>query len=304
MRIHYTSLAFPSTYAFSRTAWLNTTWDDVLWAALTIGRPSTYHILRHGPASFHEAIFRLSLIRMALSEDGYGHLRRTSAFASLDPTEKGMVSYFLGMTFTKLFAAELLVTPWLLHLDVFKSVLNPTVLGRSRPDLVGLSASGEWFVFESKGRSNPPSRHDRQKAKGQAQRLVSVGGTPTTLHVGSFAFFRSGTLEFFWADPQPKIGKPIETPTPRQEWKYYYECAMSLAEEPTESSLATERERADVEVQIHPGIRQRLEAGQFSEAHDLAVEISDELRSLGYQPDGLRVIAGDEWRLIREDLEF
>ena len=99
--IDYQSRSFPS-YSFG-SGTLKTSWDALLWAAITIGRPSTYHVFRYGPPSFHEAIFRLSLIRMAVEQDWNDHLRRTNAFAALDPTEKGMVSYFLGMALCKLF---------------------------------------------------------------------------------------------------------------------------------------------------------------------------------------------------------
>lgn len=75
----------------------------------------------------YEALFRWSLVRMALEQTGLraSRLRRTTAAKTLDPTEKGAVNYFLGMTFCKLFAAKLLHTPWLLHLDVFRPGLNP-----------------------------------------------------------------------------------------------------------------------------------------------------------------------------------
>jgi hypothetical protein len=42
----------------------------------------------------------------------------------------------LGMTLCKVFASRFLLTPWLLHLDVFRAALNAVTLGRSRPDLV------------------------------------------------------------------------------------------------------------------------------------------------------------------------
>ena len=35
-----------------------------------------------------------------------------------------MVSYFLGMTFCKLFADKLLHTPWVFHLDLLRSELK------------------------------------------------------------------------------------------------------------------------------------------------------------------------------------
>ncbi len=164
LRIDYSSRAFPASYKF-RSGTLSTSWDELLWAAITLGRPSTYHVFRHGEASFHEAIFRLALIRMAVEQDWNDYLRRTGAFFALDPTEKGMVSYFLGMTLCKLFASQLLHTPWLLHLDVFRPVLNPVSLGRSRPDLVGEDISGNWHAFESKGRSSVPSSADKRLAR-------------------------------------------------------------------------------------------------------------------------------------------
>lgn len=299
MQILYVSDAFPEEYAVPTRARLDTTWDEILWAALTIGRPSTYHVFRYGPVSFHEAIFRLSLIRMALEEDWRGNLAKTPVFTALDPTEKGMVSYFLGMTFTKLFASRLLSTPWLLHLDVFAPFLNPSLLGRSRPDLVGQSLGGEWYAFESKGRSGAPSHQERLKAKRQAQRLVSIGGSPTVLHVGSFAFFREGILQFYWVDPEPEKPNPIAVPEPDQEWGYYYEYALSLARGPFDGASAEELAAADVYVDIHPKIRALLENGEFRQARNVATQLSSTLQLEQYQPDGLRVIAGESWREIR-----
>src|SRR5262249_51851186 len=112
------------TYGFND---LSVNWEDVLWAAVTVGRPNRNYVFRYGKASNYEAIFRLSLTRMALEQSGPTayRLRRTDAAKTLDPTEKGAVNYFLGMTFCKLFAAKLLDTPWLLHLDVFRPDLNP-----------------------------------------------------------------------------------------------------------------------------------------------------------------------------------
>jgi len=156
---------------------------------------------------------------MAVEQVWNGYIRRTDAFAALDPTEKGMVSYFLGMTLCKLFASRLLYAPWLLHLDVFRAALNAVTLGRSRPDLVGEDISGNWHAFESKGRSSVPSSADKEKAKVQAQRLVSVNGLNCSLQVGSFAFFRSGVLEFYWRDPDPDSKDAIELPRPEVEWR-------------------------------------------------------------------------------------
>ena len=84
---------------------------------MTVGRPNTAFVFRHGTSSIHEARFRIALVYMALEQTWYrGELRRTEAFAALDPTEKGAVSYFLGMAICKLFASRVLNVQWLLHL--------------------------------------------------------------------------------------------------------------------------------------------------------------------------------------------
>ena len=98
-QIPYTSQDFPAGAVAGR-AELKADWSDLLWSALTVGRPNTAYVLGHGDASYHEALFRLSLVRMALEERPFcAGLYRTEAFRALDPTEKGAVSYFLGWPF-------------------------------------------------------------------------------------------------------------------------------------------------------------------------------------------------------------
>ena len=296
LRINYQSRAFPSGYGVP-SGTLTTSWNELLWAAITIGRPSMYHVFRHGSASFYEALFRLSLVRMAVKQGAFRRLRRTGAFTELDPTEKGMVSYFMGMTLCKLFAWRLLHTPWLLHLDVFRPMLNPVLHGRSRPDLVGDDIAGRWHAFESKGRSGAPSSDDRQRAKTQARRLVSVDGTRCSLHIGSFAFFKSDELQFYWRDPDADATEPIALPRPDREWRYYYEPALSFASAPEDAGLASTREMTDVTVVIHPKILELLIEGQWRRARETAKEMRELLLEEGYQPDGVRVIAGESWSM-------
>lgn len=150
-RIDYQSDDFPpGSPVPNGHASIDVTWDDLLWAAVTVGRPSRNYVFQHGLSSEYEALFRWSMMRMALEQTSptASRFRRTSAFKTLDPSEKGAVSYFLGMTLCKLFADKLINTPWLLHLDIFRPQLNPVLTGRSRPDLVGQSASGDWSAFE------------------------------------------------------------------------------------------------------------------------------------------------------------
>ena len=298
-QVPYTSFGFPRGMVGSAGALL-ADWDDLLWATLTVGRPNTAHVFRHGRASYYEAVFRLSLVRMALEQRTLGSpLHRTEAFKSLDPTEKGAVSYFLGLAVCKLFAACLLNTPWLLHLDVFRDQLDPAVLGgRSRPDLVGQDDSGAWHAFECKGRSSVPTSEDKRKAKRQAQRLVRVHSTNCSLHVGAISYFRKEELVFHWRDPdpeEPETLEPIEVNLERDTWRSYYEPALILATDRKRTDLPEANVPVDMDVEIHSAIRQLLLEGAWAEARARANELQPEFAGEGFQPDGVRVVAGDSW---------
>ena len=299
--IPYTSQDFPRGN-IARRGGLKADWCDLIWAALTVGRPNTAYVLGNGDASFYEALFRLSLVRMALEQRGLGPwLNRTDAFQSLDPTEKGAVSYFLGMSVCKMFAEKLLDTTWLLHLDVFRDQLDPILLcGRSRPDLVGEDTLGSWHAFECKGRSSVPNSDDRRKAKMQAQHLVCVGETSCSLHVGAISYFRQGRLEFHWRDPEPEEDaeklEPLELGRlPDDAWRHYYGPALALEKAGATLAMSDARADTDVEIQIHPEIREALMAENWDEARSLAQQLRTALLEEGFRQDGLKVMAGESW---------
>ncbi|MXZ59958.1 MAG: hypothetical protein F4Z12_03745 [Acidobacteria bacterium] len=296
----YTSEGFPGGLVRA-SGELQTNWDELLWAALTVGRPNTAYVFRHNYASYHEALFRLSLVRMALGQrTSGGPLYRTEAFKSLDPTEKGAVSYFLGMAVCKLFASRLLATPWLLHVDVFRDQLDPTVLGgRSRPDLVGQDGRGRWHAFECKGRSSVPNAEDKRKAKEQAQRLLRVNSTNCSLHVGAISYFRQEALVFHWRDPEPEAPEaldPIRINVTGEMWRFHYEPAVPLVVHAERRFLWEARKALDIDVQIHREVLPLLLEGSWAAAHLRARELRNVFAAEGFQADGLRVVAGDSWR--------
>ena len=306
---------------------LSTTWDDILWAAVTVGRPDRYHIFRDRRLVIrmlgsgtrrtilygdYEALFRWSLVRMALEQrSASSHLLHlTESMKSLDRTEKGMVNYFLGMTFCKLFASELLGTPWLLHLDVFRDQLGIVLRQGSRPDLVGEEhASGRWHGFECKGRMRPMSDGDKKKAKAQASRLISVKGITCSLHIGSVSYFRREILNFYWRDP-PQDGRPgIELELPEDAWEYYYrpvsEIIAALREEDAVDTQRTRRDsennlfvrvaQCDLEIGVHQAVEEHLVSGRWTDARVAAREQTERLRRDGFHADGLQIRAGETW---------
>ena len=313
--IRFESQDFPAGRLAQVHGQLEVTWDDIAWAAITVGRPNRQYVFRHGRSSFYEALFRWSLIHMAVHRRGRftNRIERTNAFKTLDPTEKGSVSYFLGMTFCKLFATGLLNTPWLIHLDVFHDQLNPDILtGRSRPDLVGEQlGSGDWFGFECKGRSSAPSAGDKDKAKTQAQRLISVDNQNCALQIGAFTFFKNDELQFYWRDPEPEDPeklKPIELRVTKEIWAEYYGPITEVIRNSTVRQPLDDDElplslveEADLSVGIHPEILPYLLDGSWQSANDAANEMREVLNIEGYQSDGLVIKCGPSWNGLRDD---
>jgi hypothetical protein len=304
LEVPFVAEAFPSALRMDGFGELATNWNDILWAAFTVGRPNLYYVLRYGAASGYEAIFRISLTKMAVEQAWpmCTWLQRTGAFKALDPTEKGAVSYFLGMTMCKLFAAKRLDTPWLLHLDAFGDQYGAKAGGRSRPDMIGQSAkSGEWTSFECKGRGDKPDDGTKRKAKEQAKR-VSVNDEPCRLHVAAFTYFERDNLTFYWADP-PAGGEPIDLQVRDEHWRHYYLPAIELfrahggfADGTAAEKLSAEVRELDLRIEVAPPVADALRHWDWSRARHQAMSHAEELNATGFQPDGLRIIAGESWR--------
>lgn len=288
---------------------LNFDWNDLLWSALTIGRPNLHYVFQHGLASRYEAVFRLSLVRMALHQPNNSNiLKRSEAVKSLDPSEKGAIHYFLGMLCCKLFADKCLHTPWLLHLDVFRPSLNPVLQGRSRPDLIGQSMSGDWVVLESKGRSSEPDSKAKERAKYQATRCLQIGSSQVNCHIGAASFFRDDTLHFYWEDPKPEDSGDDFSPQFTLDvddslWRHHYSSILGIISS-TSGVLKTRQGKADdefiadeaeVSVSVFPDVLKRLYTKQWGDAKRWCIENASTLARDGFRHDGTKVVAGDGW---------
>lgn len=301
LSITYESDGFPAGGPVANsTAALSTSWDKLLWAALTVGRPNRHYVFQHGRASVYEALFRLSLVRMTLEPSSpYGRrLRRTAAAKSLDPTEKGAVNYFLGMAVAKLFAAELLATPWMLHLDVFRSQLSAVLKGRSRPDLIGQNTSGGWIALECKGRLSPPNEDARAKAKVQARRVKRIDGARPSSAIGAITYFRNDILQFFWRDPEvdPHVKNGFELAPTDKMWDYCYSPVRALihaSKQWTDEGVVWGTvPGADVKVGVHHRVWKTFDEGGAA-AKRVANELKGELGLCN--ADGIAVSAGESW---------
>ena len=180
---------------------ITTTWPELVHAAITIGRRGWRDVVRHGRHSFLEMHYRAAML-LANLQNTNGSIVKTDAYKSLDRSEKGAVSYYLGLTVAGLAARRFFNVSWPMHLDVYHHLLHPELSGSLRPDLVGLDRSGAWCVIEAKGRSNEADRRLLPKAKRQTRMLRRVCGQKPLLRIASVAYFSPrGSLSLRLADP-------------------------------------------------------------------------------------------------------
>lgn len=179
---------------------LSVTWPELVWAAITVGKPGLAYLLSHGMHSVSDLIVRSHTVYANLCQN-FTYFEKSSLYEDLDPTEKGAVSYFLGMMATKIICARLLDTPRVFHLSMLKSLGGSAVLRtKSQPDLIGLDRTGNWVVAEAKGRTNGFSVAAMIKAKLQTRQLRRINGAYPALRVGIQAYF-SPELNFAVSDP-------------------------------------------------------------------------------------------------------
>ena len=198
------STNFPAHLELPPVARIEFAWNELIWAAITVGRRELDHVVRHGTHSFYEIAYRCALLWANLCELNDGRLKRSAAYDGLDPFEKSAISYFLGLTVSKLLASRFLSVGWLLHLDVYRNELGLNIGPGGRPDLLGLDYQDQWVIMEAKGRTNGLDRNALARAKEQAGYVLEVNGAPPKIGVGLQAYFDRGQFSVSWEDPSPK----------------------------------------------------------------------------------------------------
>ncbi len=238
MKVTYNSHSFPNGFGrkFQGSNDLNFSVEELMWAAITVGRANFIDVISNGIYSQYEILYRASILVANLTQHR-GNLIKSSAYDHLDPSEKSAVSYFFGLTFSKLISEKLLNIPWLLHIDVYREqfLRGGQAFGfgssKSRPDLIGLDIRRNWIVIESKGRTNVMPNHLLNSAKLQTQNLRSIGGVSPNLRVAIVSHFKKGILTIDWADPIGSNDESFELKTNEKEFlKEYYRIVYNILE--------------------------------------------------------------------------
>lgn len=305
--IPYRATGFPRTAGASLHGAhdLPVTWEDLIWAGVTVGKPGAGYLFVHGWHSINDIIVRIHTIYATLRESG-GQFRRSTLYDAQDPSEKGATSYFLGMAVAKLFAEKLLKTPWLFHFSMTGPLGLPVrVRGALEPDLLGWLPGGSWLVAEAKGRTNSFSQSALDKAKRQTKAVTAVSGTPPNLRVAVQAHFDPG-LSARLHDPKPAEGanRKIDVDLAAA-MQRYYAFANSVTSAPTRSRVIAGR-RYDfasvgdtgVELGMDSWARASIEAGHFGALRgDATVDVpgTTEAGGVSTYSDGLAIELDSRW---------
>lgn len=137
---------------------LNFTNKELLHAILTCGLPIQRLTPGYPEKRKMEVMQKIFLVETALEKSGE-HLKKSTSTMYLDSSEKSVISYYLGMIFTKLISKKLYGIDHLTTLNTIQSASGDNYMdyfrGQWRPDLIGHKmADGAWSVWESKGGSN------------------------------------------------------------------------------------------------------------------------------------------------------
>jgi hypothetical protein len=112
----------------------------------------------------------------------------TRLYTNIEPSEKGAITFRLGMAFAATLASRVLGVNKTLHLPGMGS----------RGDLYGRDNLGGWHVIEAKARTAPVPAAVRQQAKLQAAALApTVNGVPVPVQTASASLARLSPQQQF-----------------------------------------------------------------------------------------------------------
>lgn len=224
MKIPYELQDFICPYLNNLTSELSVTKAQLLHAAYTVGKRNYDDVYSNSYYSNREVEFRTSIVEAFLCEND-AFLQRSPIYENLDPSEKGFINYFNGLTLSKLFCQQLFDFPWMMHLDVYlkgNDIIIGSEEGQSRPDLIGIDSSNDWLVMEAKGRTKRDNQAI-QKAVEQSKKIRTINGLTPKLRLGSMIYSNQyNEIKMLIKDPPEHDEKFIDFDLDPSQFMYDY----------------------------------------------------------------------------------
>ena len=263
--IPYLASDFPVGSRLNGSARLRVTWRDLLLAAITVGKASL-DVLQFGRYSIAEVLHRVACFEAYFDIKG-SRLVHSPAHATLDPTEKALVSYYLGMVSAKIYADKVLGIPWMMHISRYESKWSVRYGSNPAwPDLFGCNASGDWIVAEAKGRSRVTTQLI-SKMQAQKSAVASINGFAPAHRIGVASRFSAKRLDLRVVDPPARQGAQEVSIDPALWLIDYYRPLVDLIDS------SGDRREAGAVVGLLPGTN--LELSIPSPIADLVRESND-----------------------------
>lgn len=199
---------FPASYPLLRgTQSLSASHRDITRSMLTVGYPSRLQALTQ--VGRWRAVLLTSMIRGYLDRG----LCTTPYFRSLEQSEKAAMSFLLAQAFTHWFAQTHMGLNYVVHVRGATERFTPArgalamkpgagpLKPRARPDFIG-RASGQYHVFESKGRSSRLAASSMAGALAQASMITTVNGSAPATRVAACFSFGAASVTGQIRDPE------------------------------------------------------------------------------------------------------
>ena len=142
----------------NNTIELEFTNKELLHAIVTCGMPIQRLTAAFPEKKRFEFLYKLFLVETALDAEG-DRLKKSKKIAYLDSSEKSVISYYMGMFFTKMISRRLYGSEYLTNLNLIETPDHKEFIdffaSEWRPEMIGYRPDADaWNVWEAKGGSN------------------------------------------------------------------------------------------------------------------------------------------------------
>lgn len=241
LKIRFRKLDEQNENTFSKN-YITLSESALYWASMTVGAPSLAAAMQNYSDAPAFALHKWSAIcSVACIRDSQIHLRKS--YHMLDPTEKGVLSYWAGMIFAKLVAEKILHTPWAAHARIlqkngFMQVDPPKT--NSLPDLVCYEGDSEiYHIVEAKGRCKQ-NFAQIEKYKEQTRRIAFINGKEPTSRNVCVTYLKSPfAIDLFDPETDPEKKAVVEINLSVLQKYYYMPLVAFLTEKGYESDECT-----------------------------------------------------------------
>lgn len=256
------------------------------------------------------AALKLGLLSVDRTHDDK-FIKHSSAWKHIDPSERGVLSFMLGNTVTKLLTERLLNIKMLGFVDLYRDDFSMAMSeGKSRPDFFGKTSNNGWVAIESKGRQKRPSSAQRAAAKKQALSLKTVNGNAIAAHVVCWTYSAQHKISALFYDPEPleeDASFPIVVTPGQLILDYYapifalmgveYQQGMNLMSVMPEGLVAVPE--CDIRVGLSPHLRHAMETdfSQVASVLDAGEHVGSPEQLPASGPDGVIVELGQSWEI-------